>query len=138
MLIHSTEVVTGKKNHDFNKEQAHTHATNVSRILPAPKEKKAAVFKPNYQNIGTFCMSIMHVQSPWNRNAVGKSATSDISTKLLHLLGIFCSRLGERQSCIDSSFRSAILEGWFSCFIIKTHPTYKTSLRLLINKCQRT
>lgn len=40
MLIHSTEVVTGKKNHDFNKEQAHTHATNVSRILPAPKEKK--------------------------------------------------------------------------------------------------
>lgn len=44
MLIHSTEVVTGKKDHKFNKEQAHTHTPNVSHILPAPNEKKEQQF----------------------------------------------------------------------------------------------
>lgn len=65
MLIHSTEVVTGKKDLEFNKEQAHTHTTNVSHILPAPKgKKKPAVFTPNNQNIGIFCMSIMCSKPP--------------------------------------------------------------------------
>lgn len=125
MLIHSTEVVTGKKDHKFNKEQAHTHTPSVSHILPAPKEKKrAAVFTPNYQNTGTIWTSIMCVQSPWNRNAVGKSATSEICTMLLHLLGVFYFRLGERQRHTASSFRS-VVEGWFCCFIIKVHPLIK-------------
>lgn len=77
----------------------------------------------------------MCVQSSWNRNAAGKSAASEICTTLLYLLGVFYSRLGERQSHIDSSFRSAV-EGWFRCFIIKIHPTYKTPLRLFMNKYQ--
>lgn len=72
-----------KKDHEFNKEQAHTQATNMRCVSPAPKEKKRkkkVVFKPNHQNI---CMPTMHVQWSWNRNAVGKPAISDTRTKLI-------------------------------------------------------